>query len=42
MDLLVDLGNDFFSYVNGKWVDNFEILVDKFSYGVGMILSDEF
>lgn len=41
MDLSVDPGNDFFSYVNGKWVDNLEIPADKSSYGAGMILSDE-
>lgn len=41
MDLFVDLGDDFFCYVNGKWFDNFEILVDKLSYGFFVIFCDE-
>ncbi|MAI65796.1 MAG: peptidase M13 [Alteromonas sp.] len=41
MDLSVKPGNDFFQYVNGKWLDTFEIPADKSSYGSFVILRDE-
>ncbi len=41
MDTSVDPGDDFFSYVNGKWVDSLEIPADKSSYGSFTILRDE-
>ncbi|GEA10068.1 M13-type metalloendopeptidase [Alteromonas sp. KUL49] len=41
MDLSVKPGDDFFQYVNGTWVDNFEIPADKSSYGSFIVLRDE-
>lgn len=41
MDLSVDPGDDFFRYVNGKWLDNTDIPADKSSYGSFVILRDE-
>lgn len=41
MDTSVDPGDDFFRYVNGKWVDSLEIPADKSSYGSFTILRDE-
>ncbi|MCC2618270.1 peptidase M13 [Aestuariibacter halophilus] len=41
MDLSVKPGDDFFQYVNGKWLDNTEIPADKSSYGGFTILRDE-
>ncbi|NDV92435.1 peptidase M13 [Alteromonas sp. 345S023] len=41
MDLSVDPGEDFFRYVNGKWIDNLKIPADKSSYGSFTILRDE-
>ncbi|NMH60959.1 M13 family metallopeptidase [Alteromonas ponticola] len=40
MDLSVDPGDDFFRYVNGKWMDKTEIPSDKSSYGAFNILRD--
>jgi len=33
MDLRVDPGEDFFSYVNGQWGANTEIPADRSDYG---------
>ena len=41
MDTSVDPGDDFFRYVNGKWVDSLDIPADKSSYGSFTILRDE-
>ncbi len=41
MDLDVRPGEDFFSYVNGKWVTETEIPADKSSYSVFASLNDE-
>lgn len=41
MDLTVKPGDDFFNYVNGKWLDKTEIPADKSTYGSGSILFDE-
>jgi putative endopeptidase len=41
MDTSVNPGDDFFSYVNGKWVAETEIPPDKASYGGFTILRDE-
>ena len=41
MDTSVRPGDDFFSYVNGKWVAETEIPDDKASYGGFAILADE-
>ena len=41
MDTSVRPGEDFFSYVNGKWVAETEIPDDKASYGGFAILADE-
>ena len=38
MDTSVDPGDDFFRYVNGKWVDSLDIPADKSSYGSFTIL----
>ncbi|MCW8109210.1 M13 family metallopeptidase [Alteromonas ponticola] len=40
MDMSVDPGDDFFRYVNGKWVDKTDIPADKSSYGAFNILRD--
>ena len=41
MDTSVRPGDDFFSYVNGKWIQETEIPADKASYGGFGILRDE-
>ena len=41
MDKSVRPGDDFFSYVNGKWVAETEIPADKASYGGFTVLRDE-
>ena len=41
MDTSVKPGDDFFSYVNGTWVDGFEIPADKSSYSTFTKLRDE-
>ena len=41
MDTSVRPGDDFFSYVNGKWIAETEIPADKASYGGFAILADE-
>ena len=41
MDTTVRPGDDFFSYVNGKWVADTEIPADKSSYSVFATLNDE-
>ncbi|MBT0586610.1 M13 family metallopeptidase [Alteromonas oceanisediminis] len=41
MDLSVDPGDDFYQYVNGTFLKNFEIPADKASYGVFVKLRDE-
>ncbi len=41
MDSSVRPGDDFFSYVNGKWVQATEIPSDRASYGIFAILGDE-
>lgn len=41
MDLSVNPGDDFFKYVNGKWLETVEIPADKASYGAFRILRDE-
>jgi putative endopeptidase len=41
MDTSVRPGDDFFSYVNGKWIAETEIPADKASYGGFGILRDE-
>lgn len=41
MDLAVKPGDDFFNYVNGKWLEKTEIPADKSSYGGFAILRDE-
>ncbi|MBL4617030.1 MAG: M13 family peptidase [Robiginitomaculum sp.] len=40
MDVSVKPGNDFYRYVNGKWLDSFEIPADRTSYGSFTVLSD--
>ena len=41
MDTSVRPGDDFFAYVNGKWVEETEIPADKSSYSVFASLNDE-
>jgi putative endopeptidase len=41
MDTSIDPGDDFFSYVNGKWIAETEIPADKASYGGFIVLRDE-
>ncbi len=41
MDTSVRPGDDFFSYVNGKWIEETEIPADKSSYGGFTILNEE-
>lgn len=41
MDTTVNPGDDFFSYVNGKWIAETEIPADKGRYGVFDALRDE-
>ena len=41
MDTSVRPGDDFFRYVNGKWVDNAEMPADKSRFGVFDHLRDE-
>ena len=41
MDASVKPGDDFFHYVNGKWIAEAEIPADKSSYGGFVLLQDE-
>lgn len=41
MDTSVKPGDDFFRYMNGKWLDETEIPADKASYGGFTVLADE-
>jgi putative endopeptidase len=41
MDTSVRPGDDFFSYVNGKWIAETKIPADKASYGSGAILHEK-
>jgi len=41
MDVSIQPGDDFFSYVNGAWVENTEIPADKSRYGTFDLLRDE-
>jgi putative endopeptidase len=41
MNPLVNPGDDFFTYVNGGWVDVTEIPADKPGYGISVILRDK-
>ena len=41
MDTSVKPGDDFFMYVNGKWIESTEIPADKSSYGGAILLRDE-
>ena len=41
MDTDVRPGDDFFSFVNGGWVETATIPADKPGYGIGVILTEE-
>ncbi|MES2901560.1 MAG: M13-type metalloendopeptidase [Pseudomonadota bacterium] len=41
IDTTVRVQDDFYGYVNGKWLKNTEIPADKASYGTGAMLRDE-
>jgi predicted metalloendopeptidase len=40
MDTSVKPGDDFYRYMNGKWLDSFEIPADKTNYGSFTVLGD--
>ncbi len=41
MDKSVKPGDDFFRYVNGKWLDSFQIPPDRSSYGTGTMVFEK-
>ncbi len=41
MDTSVKPGDDFYRYVNGKWLDSFKIPADRASYGTGTIVFEK-
>ena len=41
MDTTVKPGDDFYKYVNGKWLSTFKMPADKASYGVFDALNDK-
>ncbi|MEO5822658.1 MAG: M13 family metallopeptidase [Vicinamibacteraceae bacterium] len=41
MDTSVKPGDDFFTYVNGKWISTFKIPADKAAYGAFTLLGDK-
>ena len=41
MDKTVDPGNDFYEYVNGKWLQNFQIPADRARYGSFSLLAEK-
>ena len=38
MDTSVKPGDDFYRYVNGKWLDTYQIPADRAGYGTGTIV----
>jgi putative endopeptidase len=38
MDTSVKPGDDFYRYVNGKWLDSFKIPADRAAYGTGTVV----
>ena len=41
MDTSVKPGDDFYRYVNGKWLDSFQIPADRASYGTGTVVFEK-
>jgi putative endopeptidase len=41
MDTSVKPGDDFFRYVNGKWLDSFQMPADRASYGTGTMVFEK-
>jgi putative endopeptidase len=41
MDRSVKPGDDFYRYVNGKWLDSFQIPADRASYGTGTVVFEK-
>jgi endothelin-converting enzyme/putative endopeptidase len=41
MDTSVKPGEDFFRYVNGKWLDSFQIPADRAGYGTGTVVFEQ-
>src|SRR6185436_19771365 len=41
MDTSIKPGDDFYKYVNGKWVSTFKMPADKSAYGVSDALRDK-
>ena len=41
MDTSVKPGDDFYRYVNGKWLDRFKIPADRASYGTGTVVFEK-
>ena len=41
MDTSVKPGDDFYRYVNGKWLDSFPMPADRASYGTGTVVFEE-
>ena len=41
MDTSVKPGDDFYRYVNGKWLDSFKIPADRASYGTGTVVFEK-
>ncbi|HKU17625.1 MAG TPA: M13 family metallopeptidase [Steroidobacteraceae bacterium] len=41
MDTSVKPGDDFYRYVNGKWLDSFAIPADRASYGTGTVVFEK-
>ena len=41
MDTSVKPGDDFYRYVNGKWLDSFQMPADRASYGTGTVVFEK-
>src|SRR5262245_44838014 len=41
MDKSVKPGDDFYRYVNGKWLDSYQIPADRAGYGTGTIVFEK-
>src|SRR5678816_1457539 len=41
MDTSVKPGDDFYRYVNGKWLDSFQIPADRSGYGTGTVVFEK-
>src|SRR4029079_5730560 len=41
MDTSVKPGDDFYRYVNGKWLDSFQMPADRAGYGTGTVVFEK-